>query len=77
MGNGPKGTLSSEEEVLSPMAMTFSKEVGWIAERLGPKNGHWKCMAREAYVKDQGTGSGPKNAKRESSTLVYELNVNT
>ena len=33
-------------------------------------------MAREAHVKDQGTGSGPKNAKRESSTPVYELDAN-
>ena len=38
--NGSKGTLSSKEEVLGLMAMTFSKEVGWIAEKLGPKSEH-------------------------------------
>lgn len=75
-GNGPKGTLSSKEEVLGPMALTFSKEVGWIAEKLGPKSEHWKHMAREAHVKDQGTGSSLKNAKREISTPVYELDAN-
>lgn len=52
MGNDPKENLKSKEEVLGPMAMTFSKEVGWVAEKLGPKSGHWNCLARKAHAKD-------------------------
>lgn len=76
-GKGLKDNLKCKEEVLGPMAMTFCKELGWVAEQLGPKSGLGKRLARKAHVKDQGLGPGPKNAKRESSMPVSELDANT
>ena len=67
-----------------PMAMTYKNDVGWVAECLGPKNGHWKRMAREVRPKDfneQQSPSGVKpiiknKVKRESLVPVQELERN-
>ena len=67
-----------------PMAMTYKNDVGWVAECLGPKSGHWKRMAREVRPKDfneQQSPSGVKpiiknKVKRESPVPVQELERN-
>lgn len=67
-----------------PMALSYSNEVGWTAEVLGPKSGHWKRKARASQ------GVGPKEnispnvlvkaegslSKRESSIPLQELDQN-
>lgn len=67
-----------------PMALSYSNEMGWTAEVLGPKSGHWKRKAREAQ------SIGPKEnmsnsvvvkaevskTKRESSIPLQELDQN-
>lgn len=47
---------------LGPMAMTYEQGVGWVAEKLGSKNGHWKRLA---------TNTKPKT--REGSTPLFDL----
>ena len=32
----------------SPMAMSYDVNMGWVAETLGPRSGHWKRLARKA-----------------------------
>ena len=32
----------------SPMALCYKENMGWVAEHLGPKSGHWKRITREA-----------------------------
>lgn len=44
MGDGPKEIIKSNTEKLGPMVMLYNKEVGWVAEKLGPKSGHWKRL---------------------------------
>ena len=43
------GLVSVDKET-GPMAMSFDVELGWVAEELGPKSGHWKRMARMAHI---------------------------
>ena len=31
-----------------PMAMSYDVNMGWVAETLGPRSGHWKRLARKA-----------------------------
>nr|POE78096.1 hypothetical protein CFP56_37888 [Quercus suber] len=64
-----------------PIAMTFSDELGWTAESLGPTSGHWKRIAREkraGLVSDQVSLLEEKTLnlakiKRESPTPLKEL----
>lgn len=62
-----------------PMAMSFTNELGWVTENLGPKSGHWKRMARTAHAKDEKGKEklSPLNTKRESPILLKELVANT
>ena len=56
-----------------PMAIRLDSELGWVAEELGPKSGHWKRLARKAHLeslnkegmKDKilGKRSGPTSIK--------------
>ena len=43
-----------------PMAMRIDSELGWVAEELGPKSGHWKRLARAAHLASP-KKEGPKN----------------
>lgn len=51
-----------------PMALSNSAKVGWTAESLGPKSGHWKWMARE----NRSEATKEKSSPTES-TSPYEL----
>lgn len=75
MGNGTIDKPCGEEGELGLMAMTFNKDLGWIAETLGPKSGHCKRLARVAHSKEKGEEISPKNNKRESSVPIQELDV--
>ena len=67
-----------------PVAMTYKNDVGWVAECLGPKSGHWKRMAREVRPKDVNEQQSPSvvkpiiksKVKRESPVPVQELERN-
>lgn len=69
---------------VGPMAMSYSNELGWTAEVLGPKNGHWKHKARAAQKlgpKENTSQSEPikegvSKSKRESSIPLQELDLN-
>ena len=58
-----------------PMAMRIDSELGWVAEELGPKSGHWKRLARAAHLASP-KKEGPKNkilGKRPGPTSVKTL----
>ena len=63
-----------------PMAMRMDSEMGWVAEELGPKSGHWKRLARAAHVASP-KKEGPKDkilGKRPGPTSVKVLeNIDT
>lgn len=58
---------------LGPMALCYKEDTGWIAEHLGPTNGHWKrraCEARNENLKEE---KAPELKKRVGTTLLEEL----
>ena len=67
------------------MAMTYSNELGWTVECLGPKSGHWKRKARATQSKDSKENASPckfkkegeSNIKMESLIPLQELDLNT
>nr|POE82482.1 hypothetical protein CFP56_75374 [Quercus suber] len=71
------GPVSVDKEI-GPMAMSFDVDLGWVAEEIGPKSGHWKRMARKAHgasptketIKDKTLG------KRPGPIPVQELETN-
>lgn len=58
---------------LGPMAMTYEQGVGWVAEKLGSKNGHWKRLATNTKPKTSDTDLDPINQKREGPTPLFDL----
>ena len=40
--------LESGVKDTGPMAMSYDVNMGWVAETLGPRSGHWKRLARKA-----------------------------
>lgn len=73
--------VEMQEKDGGPTAMSYSQELGWTAEKLGPTSGHWKRKARENRTKkvsDQRSPLeeeklNPRKCKRESSTPLSEL----
>ena len=55
--------LVSVDKESGPMAMSFDAQLGWVAEELGSKSGHWKCMARMVHV------ASPTKEKEKLKTL--------
>ena len=41
--------LASVVKDKGPMAMSYDVNMGWVAETLGPRSGHWKLLARKAH----------------------------
>jgi len=50
-GHGEKENQNWANNDLSPLAMSYDQEKGWITKVLGPKSGHWKSLARQVKVK--------------------------
>ena len=55
--------LVSVDKVKGPMAMSLDDQLGWVAEELGPKSGHWKRLARMAH------GASPIKEKEKITIL--------
>lgn len=71
-GRGPKE--SNKEN--GPMAICFDDEMGYVAEKLGPKSGHWKRLARMAHVASLTKEKDQIMRKRTSSIQLQELEPN-
>ena len=66
--DGPTGLdLDFTED--GPVAMTYEEEVGWVADKLSPTNGHWKRRARANPGLENNKSLGPRKKKREGSSL--------
>ena len=55
------------------MALCYKEDTGWIAEHLGPTNGHWKRRAREARNENLKEEKAPELKKRVGTTPLEEL----
>lgn len=77
-GNRVVVGLGSVEKELGPMAMCFDEDMGWVAETLGPKSGHWKLLAKEAHGanKTKETKEKIKLGKRHFPSPLQELDPN-
>lgn len=53
-----------------PIAVIFDKEEGWIGEKLGPRSGHWKRLARKVQNKAQKEEACPEKLKRQSNAFT-------
>lgn len=51
--------------------------MGWVAERMGPKSGHWKRRARAGIEKGKRVETSPIQRKRAGLTPVIELDQKT
>lgn len=71
-GPGP-GKENSPSDL---MAMTFNNE-GWVDEKLGPRSGHWKRLARAAQSEKGKDTLEVKEAKRTNQIPLQELDTNT
>ena len=60
----------------SPMAFCYKENMGWVAEHLGPKSGHWKRITREACKAKPKEDMGPGKRKRVGITPIDELETN-
>nr|POF03670.1 hypothetical protein CFP56_34427 [Quercus suber] len=65
------------KEAKGPMAMCFNEELGWVAETLGPKSGHWKRLVRMAQIKEENMGVDQLGSKRPGPVSTMELEQNT
>ena len=65
--------LDLDKTELGPMTMTYELGVGWVAEKLGPRSGHWKRLARNTKPKTNDTDLGPINQKGEGPTPLSDL----
>lgn len=68
--------LDSVESGEGPMAMSYEMEVGWVADKLGPKSGHWKRKAWAGLDKENKEEICPYPRKREGPTPLVELDQN-
>ena len=64
------------EEASSPLAMSFNKEKGWVAETLGPTSGHWKRLARQNNKPSPAKRDSPEKLKRGGPVPLQELDPN-
>lgn len=71
------GPVSVDKEI-SPMAMSFDVDLGWVVEEIGPKSGHWKRMARKAHAASltEETMKDKTLGKRPSPIPAQELETN-
>ncbi|KAK7837548.1 hypothetical protein CFP56_021109 [Quercus suber] len=53
-----------KEHGSGPMALCYKDNIGWVAEHLGPKSGHWKRIKREACEAKPKENMGPGTRKR-------------
>ena len=67
-------TIPGDE--LGPMAMSFDENVGWVAEKMGPKSKHWKRLAREIKSDALKKSKSPIKQKRECPTPLTEIDPN-
>ena len=67
-------TIPGDE--LGPMAMSFEENVGWVAEKMGPKSKHWKRLAREIKSDALKKSKSPIKQKRECPTPLTEIDPN-
>lgn len=74
---GPKGRSNRIDEITGPIVMMFDEEEGWTTEKLGPRNGYKKRLARKTQAKEQSEKVGPTKIKRESPIPLQELDANT
>nr|POE88632.1 hypothetical protein CFP56_72818 [Quercus suber] len=58
------------------MAMTYEMELGWVAERMGLKSGHWKRKARVGLDKGKEKETSPIQRKRVGLTPLVVLDQN-
>ena len=71
---GLEETILGEE--LGPMAMSYDENVGWVAEKIGPKYKHWKRLAREIKPDAPKKSKSPTKQKRECPTPLAEIDPN-
>ena len=74
--NNKEGSPNKLDSGRGPMAMSFDLKLGWTAEKLGPKSGHWKQLARGMKVVPTHNEISPINQIREGLTMLKELNLN-
>ena len=60
--------LTSVVKDKGPMAMSYDVNMGWVAETLGPRSGHWKHLARKAC--EISPTEEPKEETRLGNNLV-------
>nr|POF23049.1 hypothetical protein CFP56_15531 [Quercus suber] len=65
-----------KEHGSGPMALCYKDNIGWVAEHLGPKSGHWKRIKREACEAKPKENMGPGTRKRAGITPIDELDTN-
>ena len=65
---GLEKTIPGDE--LGPMAMSFDENVGWVAEKMGPKSKHWKRLAREIKSDALKKSKSPIKQKRECPNTI-------
>ena len=56
--------------------MSFDENVGWVAEKMGPKSKHWKRLAREIKSDSPKKNKSLTKQKRECPTPLIELDPN-
>lgn len=76
MGPGEKENQNWANNEPSPLAMSYDQEKGWIVETLGPENGHWNRLAKQAKSKSSQVEPDLTNQKRKGDTLLSELDPN-
>ena len=72
-----EGSPIREEAATGPMAMCYNEKLGLVAKTLGPKSGHWKCLARKAQNKDENVELDHTGIKRASPLTIQELEPST
>nr|POE73448.1 hypothetical protein CFP56_08751 [Quercus suber] len=73
-----KETIPWAEDLSSPLAMSFNKDKGWVAETLGPTNGHWKRLARQTNKPSPGFTQGmivPSDGKSGGLAMLWKEGV--
>ena len=58
------------------MALCYKENMGWVAEHLGSKSGHWKRITHEACEAKPKEDMGPRKRKRAGITPIDELETN-
>lgn len=70
-----EGNLEKDDTVQGPMAMSYTKELGWIAENVGPKSEYWKRKARANQTEDLKENTTPPEVKIKNPSNVKRENL--